>query len=149
MLAEIKDTGHPTASSVLGVRRNHARNSSPATERPSSRDLVDYFPFFLSFLLAPYLMSSSPSPCARQQFPSSLTIYASQSKTFLPSLPHSFFSPLFSTSCLTLSNNTTLLPRGTCTLSFSSLFSLPFMLTTFLSYHHHRQPRGRRYYTKA
>ena len=39
-------------------------------------------------------------------------------------------------------HNTTLLPCGTRTPSFSSLFSPPFMLTTFLFYHHHRQPRG-------
>ena len=37
--------------------------------------------------------------------------------------------------------------RHSYALNFIS-FCLPFMLTTFQLYHHHRQPRGRRYYTK-
>lgn len=48
----------------------------------------------------------------------------------------------------TATTDTTLLPRGTCTLLFSSCFSRSFMHTSLPIQYYHRHPQGRRFYTK-
>jgi hypothetical protein len=130
------------------VRRNHARNSGPAAERPSSRDLVDYSPFFS------FSSSRSLFLCLHHHRPA-LDNNSLQARRPMRPIPNPFrlhcpilsFLPYFPPR-VSLSRTTQRCYHAALVRSHFHLFlviPLCLQLSILLPF---RQPRGRHYYTK-
>jgi hypothetical protein len=121
------------------------RNSS---ERSLSRDIFDIF-FFGSSLRPPLyrLVFDNKTPFKLDDRRVLVTTLPVLTAPFFFISP--FFPSLASHSNNTYRHNATTVPRGSRTLSFSNfLLVVPLCLHLPLLNHHHRRPRGHRYYTK-